>query len=180
MTAAFDAAVAIVLENEGGYTDDPGDPGNWTGGVVGSGQLKGTNFGISAAAYPRLDIANLTQAQAEAIYEADYWAPIQGDALPSGLSLIVFDGAVNSGVEQSSVWLQQAVNVTTDGDIGPETLAAVAGWNSGANPQPPWALCASVLAWRLVALGQVPDFSDFGQGWMRRVARLAFQASQLL
>ncbi len=174
-SAAFQAAVAWVIAEEGGYTNDPGDPGNWTGGAVGSGQCNGTNFGISAAAYPTLDIASLTEAEAEAIYAQDYWTPIQGDALPPALVLVVLDAAVNSGVSQSGIWLQVVVGATTDGNIGPATLAAVRAWSGGAAD-----LCAEVLAQRIAALGCDPNFSTFGLGWSRRCAALAFQAATML
>src|SRR6185437_7679529 len=69
----FAAALATVLAHEGGYQAMPDDPGNWTGGKIGAGELKGTKFGLSAAAYPNLDIASLTEAEAAAIYCRDWW-----------------------------------------------------------------------------------------------------------
>ena len=48
----FAAAIAMVLAHEGGFQGMPDDPGNWTGGRLGDGTLKGTKFGISAASYP--------------------------------------------------------------------------------------------------------------------------------
>lgn len=173
--AGFDAAFAWVVGAEGSYTDDPGDPGNWTGGAVGAGELKGTKFGISAAAYPTLDIADLTLDEAKALYARDYWAPIAGDELPPVLALVVFDAAVNSGVAQSGVWLQLVVGVPTDGVIGPETLAAARAWQGTTAD-----LAAEVLAQRIAALGCDPNFSTFGLGWSRRCARLAFQAARMM
>lgn len=174
-TAAFEAAFSWVVGVEGDYSDDPGDPGNWTGGAVGSGQCNGTKFGISAAAYPTMDIADLTVAEAQVLYARDYWTPIQGDALPPALALIVFDAAVNSGVSQSATWLQVVVGATTDGTIGPATLAAVKAWQGAAAD-----LCAEVLAQRIAALGDDSDWNTFGLGWSRRCAALAFQAATML
>ena len=173
-SAAFGAAVTWVIGWEGGYTDDPGDPGNWTGGAIGSGQLLGTNMGISAASYPTLDIPNLTEAQAEALYEQDYWTPIQGDALPPALAMVVFDGAVNSGVSQSVQWLQVVLGVTTDGALGPLTLAAVNAYPNGV-PELVW----ETLAQRVAANGCDPNFATFGLGWSRRTSALAFEAAGL-
>ena len=59
--------------NEGGYENNPNDSGNWTGGKVGEGELKGTKYGISASEFPALDIVNLTEAEAQAIYKSKYW-----------------------------------------------------------------------------------------------------------
>lgn len=180
MSAAFAQAFTFVVGAEGGFTDDPGDPGNWTGGAIGVGTLNGTKYGISAASYPTLDIADLTEAEAQAIYLRDYWTPIQGDQLPAALALVVFDGAVNSGVAQSAMWLQNAVGVTADGAIGPATLSAVGAWGAPPDARALWELCADVLAERMNFLGHDTAFSMFGLGWSRRVARLAFQAATLL
>jgi lysozyme family protein len=174
-SSSFEGAFNWVVGVEGDYTDDPGDPGNWTGGAVGSGQCNGTKYGISAAAYPALDIANLTEAEAASIYQRDYWARIQGDSLPPALALVVFDAAVNSGVSQSVQWLQVVVGATPDGVIGPETLAAVQAWSGTASD-----LCAEVLAQRIAALGDDANWNTFGLGWSRRCAALAFQAATLL
>ena len=66
--SAFEQAFAIVVGHEGTFCAERRDPGNWSGGAVGKGELRGTRFGISAAAYPTEDIANLTCAAAERIY----------------------------------------------------------------------------------------------------------------
>lgn len=52
----FDKAFDRLIGHEAGYSNDRRDPGNWTGGIVGKGQLKGTKFGIAANTYPNLDI----------------------------------------------------------------------------------------------------------------------------
>lgn len=174
-SAVFARAVAWVIAWEGGYTDDPGDPGNWTGGAIGQGALLGTKFGISAAAYPTMDIPNLTVAEAQMLYARDYWTPIAGDRLPPALAMVVFDGAVNSGVAQSGQWLQVVLGVATDGVIGAATLAALGAYPNGAAE-----LCWEVLAQRVAANGCDPDFSTFGLGWSRRTSALAFQAAGMI
>lgn len=175
MTPLFQTCVGWILNWEGGYSDDAGDPGNWTGGAVGVGTLEGTKYGISAAAFPTIDIPNLTVQEAQVLYAANYWTPIQGDQLPAALAMVVFDGAVNSGVAQSGEWLQLVLGVTTDGIIGPETLAAVASYPNGM-PELAW----EVLAQRVAANGCDPDFETYGLGWSRRTSALAFQAASML
>ncbi|MBV9735794.1 MAG: hypothetical protein JO209_07770 [Acidisphaera sp.] len=173
-STAFAAAFADVIGAEGGYTDDPADPGNWTGGACGRGVCRGTNWGISAAAYPTLDIAGLSEDAAQAIYRRDYWAPLQADALPPPLALLVFDAAVNNGVGRAARWLQTAAGVAADGQVGPRTLAAVqAQSGNGA------ALCAEFQAQRLVYMAALPTWRSFGLGWARRLCRLPFQAMQM-
>ena len=56
----FARCFAFTLAAEGPFTKLASDPGNWTGGAVGHGALHGTKYGISAAAYPGLDIENIS------------------------------------------------------------------------------------------------------------------------
>ena len=107
----FDRMFDIVVGHEGGFTANPADPGNWTGGTIGAGICRGTKFGISAAAYPDLDIANLSLDAAKALYQRDYWQRIAGDRLPSAVALLVFDAAVNNGIGRAARWLQQVARV---------------------------------------------------------------------
>ena len=98
----FAACLPVTLGFEGVYSTVRADPGNWTGGKVGKGELKGTKKGIAASAYPDLDIVHLTDAEIAAIYERDYWRPIRGDELPAGPDLMTFDFAVNSGTSRGA------------------------------------------------------------------------------
>lgn len=119
---AFDDAFAAVIGVEGGYDDDPADAGNWTSGKVGIGNLRGTKFGISAAAYPQIDIATLTVDAAKALYLSDYWSAHSLDRFPAAAGLLLFDAFVNGG--QPFQWLQRAVGADSDGIWGPKSAAA--------------------------------------------------------
>ena len=165
----FDQAFKVVVGHEGGFTQDPRDPGNWTGGGTGQGVLRGTNWGISAASYPALAIAQLTEDNAQAIYRRDYWDRVSGDRLPPPLALLVFDAAVNAGVGRAARWLQGAVGVAADGAIGPATLAAVQAAR-GVD------LCAEFGARRLLFMAGLPTWRTFGPGWSRRLSRLPYEA----
>ena len=83
----------FVLLWEGGLSTNAADPG----GV--------TNWGISAKAYPDLDIVNLTKEQAIEIYERDYWSKAGCECLPQPLAFVVFNAAVNCGVGRAKRWL---------------------------------------------------------------------------
>ena len=85
----------------------------------GEGKLRGTKYGISAAAFPTLDIANLTLDTAKAIYRANYWNKIAGDEMPGPIAEAVFDCAVNQGTEAAAEMLQEALGVDADGIIRP-------------------------------------------------------------
>lgn len=159
----FDTAFKLLIGHEGGYTDLRSDPGNWTGGVVGKGVLKGTKYGIAANSYPSLDIKNITLDQAKGIYKRDYWDKVKGDQLSADLSFHVFDMAVNSGVSRGIKLLQKTVGTTQDGLIGPATLLAA----SKLNPSD------AVLIYnanRLLFYTSLDTFKTFGKGWTNRVA----------
>ncbi|HMY41320.1 MAG TPA: glycosyl hydrolase 108 family protein, partial [Marinagarivorans sp.] len=97
--ADFELAIVKTLAREGGskYTETPGD----TGGA--------TKFGISQRAYPQLNIKNLTEAEAKAIYKRDYWDKIKGDLIANqGIAESIFDFAVNAGIKTASKLAQAA------------------------------------------------------------------------
>lgn len=162
----FTACLAFVLQAEGGYSDNPADPGNWTGGIAGAGELRGTKCGISAAAYPALDIQNLTEQQIEIIYRQDYFMPVHGATLPLPLAMVAFDAAVNAGVRRSIIWLQQSAGVTADGVLGDETLNVLTSGDAVA-------LSGEALARRLDFYARSSEWASFGLGWTRRVLKLA-------
>lgn len=170
---AFARAFEILVGHEGAFCNERDDPGNWTGNAVGSGEQRGTKFGISAGSYPTLDIAALTLDAAQQIYRRDYWDRVQADALPPPLALLVFDAAVNNGVGRGVIWLQRAVGAAPDGALGPSTLAAVSAYaaqHGGA------ALCAEFQAQRLAFMAALPTWPIFGLGWARRLCELPYQA----
>ena len=175
MRETFDTVMDWVFTHEGGYSIDRNDPGNWTGGKVGKGQLKGTKFGISAKAYPNLDIKSLTKEQARALYKRDYWDKVKGDDLPAGLDYVAYDAAINSGPPQSAKWIQRAVGVDADGLIGAQTLAAI----DAAARKNEEALIASATSQRLAFLKSLKTWSRYGNGWKRRVDEVNANALKL-
>jgi len=159
----FDEAFEILIGHEGGFTANPADNGNWTGGARGQGLLKGTKYGIAANTYPDLDIKNLTLDQAKAIYRRDYWAKCKCDDLPEGLRFDVFDTAVNAGIARAIKCLQLAVGVTADGDYGPQTDLAVRSID-------PYRLLCRFNGHRLDFLNDLNVWPSFGRGWSQRIA----------
>ena len=174
MDTAFERAFRVVVGEEGGFSDNPADPGNWTGGRCGIGRCGGTKYGVSAAAYPMLDIAGLDVDGARAIYRRDYWDRVRGDALPAPLSLLVFDAAVNNGVGRAVRWLQVAVCAGADGVLGDATLAAVRA-RAGTGVE----VMAEFQAQRLMFMAGLPTWRSFGLGWARRLCRLPYDAMRM-
>ena len=168
--SVFDNAFAAVVGNEGIFTSNPLDPGNWTGGRTNVGTCKGTKYGVSAAAYPALDIANLTLADAEAIYRRDYWDKIAGDSLPPPVALVVFDAFGKFRVVSSDQWLQTACGVTGGRHHRAITIAAV-------RKASVVGLVIECNAQRLLFMASLPTWRTFGLGWTARVVRLGIAAT---
>lgn len=171
----FAAALAVVLAHEGGYQAMPDDPGNWTGGKIGAGDLKGTKFGLSSATYPSLDIASLTEADAAAIYRRDWWDRFGLGRLPAPLAGKVFDAAVNIGIDAAVRALQRAlraarastsvVRIEEDGKLGPQTIDAARALAS--DTVLPALREALAGHYRLVA-AKNPTQARFLNGWLAR------------
>lgn len=158
----FEEAFERLIGHEGGLSLDRSDRGNWTGGKVGVGELRGTKYGISAMAYPREDIAALTLDRARELYKRDYWDKAWCAVLPAELAFDVFDAAVNSGVAKAALWLQEAAQVPQDGIIGPVTLRA-----ARADPD---RVLRRFVGLRLLRMTYMPTWPQHGRGWARRIA----------
>lgn len=146
----FNACLSEVLRHEGGYVDNPADPGGET------------NMGISKRSYPNEDIKGMTRQRAAQIYRRDYWNAVRGDDLPAGLDLVAFDGAVNSGVSRGAKWVQQAVGAQADGKIGPATLLRISN-------VPVVEAVNDACDERMRFLRSLKTWVTFGRGWQRRV-----------
>jgi lysozyme family protein len=163
MTAAnWPACIDFTLQFEGGYDAHPSDRGNWTGGAVGKGELKGTKYGIAAHVYPQLDIKNLAREQAIAIYRRDYWPKVSGDAQPAGVDLIAWDICVNSGAGRALAIERQALG---------STIATATGLAALASSAPDKvAIVKRMCAARASFYRGLKTFDVFGKGWLRRNA----------
>lgn len=165
----FRACHAITQKHEGGYSTNRADPGNWTGGKVGKGELKGTKAGIAAASYPNLDIKNLTAAQIEQIYEREYWNVVRGDELPVGVDLSTYDYGVNSGNSRAIKTLQKVAGAAQDGKVGRATLAAV-------RAKKAIVVIQGINDSRLGFLQGLAIWKTFGKGWGARVGDVRARA----
>ena len=159
MDERFLQAVEVVLAHEGGYVNDPRDPGGET------------KYGISKRSYPELDIARLTCEDAIAIYYRDWWQRYgYGRLQDEAVATKIFDMAVNMGPVTAHRLLQEALvflgyDIAVDGIIGPQTIAA-------ANKADPMRLL-QVLRWMAAhhyyrIADQRPQSRAFLVGWLRR------------
>lgn len=150
--ASFDIAVAETLTWEGGYTWDGSDPGGET------------NFGISKANHPDLDIKNLTVEHASAIYKEGYWKNLYSQIETQSVANKLFDMGVNIGVGTAVKLLQSALAVPVDGSFGPNTLGATNEQGDALLPLYKQKLCEHYQG--LVVRN--PNLAKFLNGWLRR------------
>ncbi len=155
----FEIAIKGVLANEGGYSNNPSDPGGET------------KFGISKRAYPNVDIANLTLDGAKAIYNRDYWR--FGDLLYQSVANKLLDMAVNMGLGRAISLAQQGcqeqgINITVDHSWGPKTCSAI-------NSIPEYAMLNELRTEATHYYTQIvanhPDQWIFLKGWLRRASQ---------
>jgi len=150
----FDEIIEVVLEHEGGYVNDPKDPGGET------------NFGIAKRSNPDVDIKNLTKAEASLIYKTKYWDKNKVESLPEELWHIYFDMCVNMGRSRAVKILQQSAvnrgrNIKVDGGLGPNTIKALKGVELER-------VRAFRVRYYVELVNKKPDLEKFYFGWFRR------------
>lgn len=158
----FGKCLSLVLVHEGGYVNDPHDPGG------------ATNKGVTQAVYDGWrkshgqavqSVRHISVDEIAGIYRMLYWDRVRGDDLPSGLDYAVFDFAVNSGVNRAAKYLQALAGAAQDGLIGKGTLGAVAAKDTRG-------LIGALCDRRVSFLRNLSTFWRFGKGWTRRVAEV--------
>jgi len=168
MKSNFEDCLARVLASEGGFVNNPADPG----GMTNLGCTKSTWEEFVGHPVSEADMRALTPDDVAPLYQRKYWDKVSGDLLPSGLDYAVFDAAINSGPGRAVKWLQEVAGVPADGAIGPKTLAAIADFT-------PTNLIAHYNDKRLQFLESLPTWPTFGKGWGNRVAHVQSVASML-
>lgn len=152
----FEYAIEIVFKHEGGFVNNPADPGGET------------NFGISKRSYPNVDVINLTEEQAKDIYYRDFWLKGKYNQIDDKfLAAKVFDSGVNMGNKQAAKLLQRAClaagkTLVVDGIFGKKTIKAV----NECDPTVLIAVFKSEMAsyYRLI-ITRNPSLSVFKNGW---------------
>ena len=156
-TTNFSQCLAIVLTEEGGYTNDPNDRGG------------PTNFGITLEDLKEWrgkdvtadDVKNMSKEEAQEIYRSKYWNPMQCGDLPNGIDLETFDFGVNAGIRTSIKTLQSVIGVDVDGSVGPITLSAAKAADARTVIQ-------KFSERRLDYYRALPEWPHFGTGWTNR------------
>ncbi len=167
MSTSFDKCFAIVVFEEGKYSNDPYD----NGGATKYGITQKTLSDWRKKPVSADDVRELSLDEAKSIYDFLYWRVINGDAFPISVSLLLFDAAVNSGASQSVKWLQRALGVKQDGNCGPITIAA---WKAAERSKirPAVEVLSDFVSYRLKLMAEHEDYKRFGGGWFSRVAKM--------
>lgn len=161
MRDTYDSTLRRILVWEGGYADHPRDPGGATMKGVTQRVYDGWRSRNGMAPRP---VRQIEAGEVQAIYRALYADKIAYDALPVGVDAVMLDAAIHSGPAQAAKWLQRALGIVVDGNVGPATVSAAA---AAGNPR---ALIRSIMERRRAFLRALGTFSTFGKGWLRRVA----------
>jgi lysozyme family protein len=156
-----DEIIALTIRLEGGYSDNPADPGGRTNMGVTQRYLDHARAAAPHGVMLPLDVKDLTVIQVTGMYQRDQWVRVLGDALPPTLAALAFDGAVNEGPGTAVMLLQQALSVHVDQFVGPATLAAI-------STVPHVELVTEYAARRATHYAKL-NRPEFVLGWMRRL-----------
>ena len=156
----FKDAIKVILKHEGGYVNDPDDPGGET------------MMAISKKAYPHLNIKELTEQDVKDIYHRDYWLKAKVPQVPDELKLIYFDMVVNMGRSRAVKILQQSISAkgvktTVDGGIGPQTISNAL--KSGLEPE---RLRSYRVKYYADLVNRKPKLGKYWYGWYRRATKV--------
>lgn len=153
VAANFDVEFKRLIDREGGYSNNPKDPGGET--------MWGVTARVARAHGYTGPMRSLPISTARQIAKGTYWDPLGCDAYDHRVAALMFDALYNGG--RVIQWSQQACGATADGVLGPATRKALASVH-------PWGFALRFCAARLVYMTGLKVWPDFGKGWARRVA----------
>lgn len=169
MKSNFEACLEFVLHHEGGWADDPRDPGGAT--------MKGVTINVYKEYLGRDvskdELRNIPKEHLLNLYKTRYWDKANCDVLSTGVDLVVFDLAVNGGVGRAAKILQRSVGAVEDGAIGPKTMALVLA-------VPASELVARFSEERRDFYRNLKVFEHFGKGWIRRADECEIKALNMI
>ena len=169
MQGDFKECLALVLKSEGGYVNNPADPGGMT------------NLGVTKRVWEEFtghgadekEMRSLTPEKVAPLYEQKYWRPCYGEVLPRGLDFIVFSMGVNAGPGRSVKLFQSAIGCVPDGIIGPATRSLILASNITT-------LIAKFSEARREYYKSLKTFPIFGKGWLARVDKEESEALNMI
>ncbi len=157
MEINLEIGLDLVFRWEGGYTNDPDDPGGATKWGIALNRI-GRTLGMR-----KKDIQGLTLKDAQDIYVKNYWQSCHCDHLPPGLDVAVFDCSVNQGPTRAKKLLQRALQAKIDGIMGPKTMEAAS--DAAGNTS----VLGDFCVYRALHYSGLGKFFKYGKGWFRRL-----------
>lgn len=168
----YELGLKFVLDAEGGYTNDPDDPGG------------PTNLGIIQTEYnlyrkekglPQQSVRYITQAEAADIYYNKYWLSCHANGLGDGLNVVQFDTAVNMGVGTAIKILCRTLRIPEATQFTPALSAAVhkLDGDAAATTKTINGYLAARKRWYIAIVLRRPASHKFLKGWFNRIAALA-------
>ena len=145
---------ANVLRSEGGYANNPADPGGET------------NFGISKRSYPHENIRGMTADRAQEIFKSDFFDAVGGETLMKinpGLAAHVSDMAFNAGPKTAIKLMYDAVGMKRESQITPELVDKLSNSED---------LVKDYSVARLKYYSGLANAPTFIKGWTNRVNNL--------
>lgn len=119
----FNDSLKLTLKFEGGFSNDPADPGGAT--MKGVTQRTYDSYRTRKGLLPQA-VFRIASDELEDLYRNLYWIPSGASQLSdSAFATCLFDFAVNSGVLTAVKVAQRVVGVEDDGVIGPKTISAL-------------------------------------------------------
>jgi len=179
MISVHDFLVAVNKAWEGLYSDDPLDPGNWSGGLAGVGTLLGSMHGVTPlvlAKHRGVDVSTLTAEdmqsvtlnEAADIGESMFYKAPHFDLLTwCPATAILLDFGWGSGAGQAAMSMQRLVGTTADGVVGPITAKAYNDW-LGSGVDPAQAMYTMRMDFYRMICQTNPTLQKYFQGWKNR------------
>jgi type VI secretion system secreted protein VgrG len=165
--ADFLRALPYVLAHEGGWSDDPDDPGGAT--MRGITLATARRHGI----FTKTSLREITPEKLAEIYQADYWR--FNGIISQRVATKLLDMAVNFGLETAVKMAQEALNdlagdiLREDGHWGSKTEQCL---NTVLAPQMLQLLCHEAAGRYLDIVRARPASKKFLNGWMKRASEV--------
>ena len=163
----FQKCLELVLKSEGGWVNNPKDPGGET------------NLGVTKKVWQEWighevkTMQGLTPTDVAPMYQAKYWMACYANQLPIGVDYMAFDAAVNMGAGRSVKLLQECLGCVPDGTIGPRTMQLI----DGKDPKD----VVEAFSQRKIGFYEsLPTFPTFGKGWLKRVEDVKQNALKMI
>jgi len=163
----FKKCLELVLKSEGGWVNNPKDPGGET------------NLGVTKKVWEEWvghevkTMKDLTPEDVAPMYQAKYFMACYANQLPVGIDYMAFDAAVNMGPGRAVKLLQECLGCVPDGTIGPRTMQLI-------DQKKPEDIVDLYSKRKTSFYESLATFATFGKGWLKRVEDVKFNALKMI